>query len=104
MALLGSIAAATAKNSQAEWFSSDITVSAGDGSTIIQVHLSITTAVALAYTIDSGTTWIDFNEGAALVANSAYVFSIPISNDVTFNIRKSSSGNVTVNACEVHSF
>lgn len=98
MGLLGTVTPATAKNSQAEWFSSDLTPTQ---SGLAYVHIAITSSVAIDYTMDSGTTWLGFNQDAALTADVGYTFVIPMTPSTLFNIRKTSSGNVTVSQCDV---
>jgi hypothetical protein len=98
MVLLASTSGA--KNAQANWFGSHITVPFANAKRVIS-KINTTTTTVIAYTLDGGTTWNDVNFSGGISANTDYELVVPMVAGDQFNIRKSTSGNVTVTKCEV---
>jgi hypothetical protein len=96
--------ASGAKSQNTEWFSSDLQEQAVNeqfGASKFRVTLAISSEVKVQLTLDSGTTWVYFNEDSALKADSIYVFDVPVRQGDTFNMRTNDSAGTTVRFCRV---
>ena len=88
-----------AKLADAEWFAEDITVLTSDqtrGTTIV-LDFSYSVSSVIEYTLDSGTTWVSFNQGVALVGGQSRY--LRVTTGVQVNFRAKTAGNL--NRCIV---
>lgn len=90
---------AGSKTNNAEWFAVDIKpVENG----IIYIHVSMASSSTLQYSLDSGTTWNSFKDGAQIGANNGQFFELLVITSDQLQIRQNSGGAVPVNFCRVH--
>ena len=76
------------KSTNQEWFTSDIydTIQPLNRRRI-RIHFAVNTVSVVEYTLDSGSTWIAFNNKQSVNSNTGYEFELCIENDDLFNIR-----------------
>lgn len=85
------------KTQNTAWFASDIAI---DDTSKIRLNLALSLAVVVEITKD-GTNWVTINSGNALGVDDESVFSIPVRNGDSFNIRTPTAGGVTVRYCRL---
>jgi len=88
-----------AKGIDEDWFAEDITVltsNANRGTTIV-IDFSFSIAAIIEYTLDGGTTFVEFNNGVAVQGGQSRYIRVTTGNAVNF--RSKASG--TLNRCIV---
>lgn len=92
------------KAQDVEWFASDVTPidDSKNRARQFRVHVaaSFASATEYEYSLDSGTTWVIFDGGLA-TAEIARIFTIPVREGDTFNIRFRNVAGTTVRFCRV---
>jgi len=83
----------------AEWFAADITPT---GIGLFRFEVSVSLAVVIEVTLDSGANWTALNGNVALVADSLYTFDIFVQADDAFNIRIPTAGGAVVDIGRVY--
>lgn len=86
------------KNSAEELFASDINP-IEDG--FLYIHAAVDTTCILQYTID-GTSFVEANDGIALIAGRGYILEIPVKVSDLINFKQSSGGAVSFTFFRVH--
>ena len=89
----------TAKAGDEEWLAEDITIllSNADRIAAIVVDFSYSVTSIIEYTLDSGATWVPFNQGIAIIGGQSRF--IRVTTGVQLNFRATQAGNV--NRCIV---
>ena len=82
-----------------EWFAADITPT---GIGLFRFEVSVSAAVVIEVTLDSGANWTALNGNVALVADSLYTFDIFVQADDDFNIRIPTAGGAVVDIGRVY--
>ena len=83
-----------AKSGNEEWFAEDITVltsNVSKGSTVV-IDFSYSVTSLIEYTLDSGTTWIPFNNGDPIIGGQSRY--IRITTGVLLNFRAAQAGTL----------
>ena len=90
------------KTANAEWFAADLTADIeSDISIIFEIHVSVSAAVVVEVTFDSGSNWTALNDGTAIGADKLRIFDIKLRSTDNFNMRTPTSGGATVDICTV---
>ena len=89
-----SILVVTAKGIDAEWFAEDITIDLSSSSVLatVVVDFSYDVSSIVEYTLNSGTTWNEFNNGTAVKGGQSRF--IRVTDGVLLNFRAKSAGNI----------
>ncbi len=89
-----SILVVTAKGIDVEWFPSDIVIKLSQTGIIatIVVDFSYDITSIIEYTLDSGTTWNEFNNGTAIKGGQSRF--IRVTKDNQLNFRAKTAGNI----------
>ncbi|KKM18058.1 hypothetical protein LCGC14_1669550 [marine sediment metagenome] len=83
----------------AEWFASDLLpVKIG----VMRLEISVSAAVVIEVTFDSGSNWMSLNGNVALVADSVYIFDIFVKLGDTVNIRIPTASGAVVDIGRVY--
>jgi len=89
-----SIMSPVAKNVDEEWFSEDVVVLTSNilrGATIV-VDFSYSIPTVVEFTLDSGTTWVAFNQGIALMGGQSRY--LRVTSGVMVNFRAKLAGTL----------
>ena len=70
-------------------------------STKVRVSIATSSNCVLQFTIDNGTTWLNFNQGNNILADSLYAFDVPLRNQDMFNLRTPNPSGTTVKLCRL---
>jgi len=103
--ILGTIAAATTKAQNAEWFAADLApgVDTAYGS-LLFISFSVDAAVGVEVTLDSGTTWVALSDkigGIIFAADQSYLVPQFVRSGDTVNFRIPTAGGADINFCRV---
>jgi len=83
----------------AEWFASDLVPTLN---TIFRIEISVSAAVVVEITLDSGSNFTALNTNTALGADQLFVFDVFVKIGDTFNMRIPTAGGATVDIGRVY--
>ncbi len=66
-----------------------------------KISISVSAAVVIEITLDSGSNWTALNAGVAIGVDQLFTFDVAIRNGDTFNMRTPTGGGATVDICRV---
>jgi len=85
-----------------EFFTNAIKFSIRQGSsTKVRVTLAVSSNSVIEATLDDGVTWLKFNQGNNILAESIYDFDLPLRNGDLFNLRTTNPSGTTVRLCRL---
>lgn len=98
--IIGSASGVKAAN--AEWFAADLTANIEtDIAIVFEIQVSVSVAVVVEVTFDSGSNWTALNNGTAIGADKLHTFDVKLRSTDTFNMRTPTAGGATVDVCTV---